>query len=419
MTVKLRMGYQVLGSAQGPHPARPIPDPYGWPPFGLGMMGKGNIRGLVSILRGSPVVTVFKGTDIMKLPIICCIFLMLSLTLLTACAPIVINTTSNTDQGQQRGTFAEYDVPQPRSGLMRPVVDLQGHVWFGEMGHNALAMFDPQTHQFQQFALPDANAGIMGVLVAPDDTVWFAEQSANSIGHYTPTTQQFQNYSLPTVAIADPDHANGTIMLPSAPNDLAMDAQGRIWFTEMNADQVGMLNPQTGQIKHYQLGETQSVQKLSPYGITVDHQGGVWFTEATANTLGKIDPYTGKIKHFTYQGDNSPLMEITSDDRGNIWGTTFLLPRLVKFDIQKETFTLYASSNTPGSSYDLAIAGNHEIWVTLTEQNQLAHFDTTTSRFTYYRVPTERSSPFGVAIDAHGTLWCTEAVGNKLAALKL
>jgi virginiamycin B lyase len=350
----------------------------------------------------------------MKCPITYALFLIMVLALLSACAPGAVNTTVKQGQGQHAGgTFAEYDLPQPRSGLMRPVVDLQGHIWFGEMGHNALAMFDPQTHQFQQFTPPGGDSGIMGIQTAPDNTIWFAEQNANYIGHYTPTTQHFQNYSLPTVAIPDPDHANSTLTLPSAPNDLALDAQGNVWFTEMNSDQVGMLNPQTGQIKQYQLGDTPSVQKLSPYGIAIDHQGNVWFTEATSNMLGKIDP-AGKIQRFTYQGASSPLMEIASDDQGNIWGTTFLFPHLVKFAIQQETFTLYTPSNTPGGSYGLALARNHQIWMTLTEQNQLARFDTTTNHFAYYQVPTEGSSPFGIAIDAHGTLWVTETVGNKL-----
>src|SRR5437667_9667909 len=166
--------------------------------------------------------------DIVKRPVAYALLLLLLLNLLAACTPGTINTTSNQNQGQHagstdtEGTFAEYDLPQPRSGVMRPVVDLQGHIWFGEMGHNALAMFDPQTHQFQQFTLPNANAGIMGILVAPDNTIWFAEQNANSIGHYTPANQYFQHYSLPTVAIPDPDHANSTMTLPSAPNDLAI-----------------------------------------------------------------------------------------------------------------------------------------------------------------------------------------------------
>ena len=40
-------------------------------------------------------------------------------------APTVITAT---------GRFREYPLPQPNSQLMRPVVDHQGRIWFGEMG---------------------------------------------------------------------------------------------------------------------------------------------------------------------------------------------------------------------------------------------------------------------------------------------
>src|SRR6476620_7013356 len=98
-----------------------------------------------------------------------------------ASAPSQAETTPTTS-----GTFQEYPLPQPNSGLMRPAIDQQGRLWFGEMGHNFLTSFDPQTHIFQQITPPYGKAGIMGVTVAPDDTIWVAEQYANYIGHYNP-----------------------------------------------------------------------------------------------------------------------------------------------------------------------------------------------------------------------------------------
>jgi len=82
------------------------------------------------------------------------------------------------------GTFREYPLPQTNSGMMRPVIDHEGRIWFGEMGHNYLAVFDPATQTFRQVTPPHGQNGIMGLLVAPDDTIWFAEQYANYIGHY-------------------------------------------------------------------------------------------------------------------------------------------------------------------------------------------------------------------------------------------
>ena len=91
------------------------------------------------------------------------------------------------------GTFQEYSLPLSNSGLMRPAIDHAGRIWFGEMGHNFLAVFDPHSQKFQQITPPHGRSGIMGIVVASDDTIWFAEQYANYIGHYFPVPGNFKH----------------------------------------------------------------------------------------------------------------------------------------------------------------------------------------------------------------------------------
>src|SRR5438270_238982 len=74
------------------------------------------------------------------------------------------------------GRFQEFALPQTNSGLMRPAIDHEGRIWFGEMSQNYLAVLDPRIHKFQQMKPPRGQSGIMGVEVASDDTIWFAEQ---------------------------------------------------------------------------------------------------------------------------------------------------------------------------------------------------------------------------------------------------
>ena len=180
-----------------------------------------------------------------------------------------------------RGTFREFPLPQSNSGLMRPAIDSQGRIWFGEMGRNYLAVFDPHTQTFQQITPPHGQSGSMGIVVALDDSIWFAEQYANYIGHYIPTMKTFQTYSLPKLTVPDPGNPGKTLILPSAPNDLALDKHGNIWFTELNADSLGKLDPTTGHIQQYPLAANKSVQKLNPYGIAVTSEGMIWFTESS------------------------------------------------------------------------------------------------------------------------------------------
>src|SRR6266516_771386 len=216
------------------------------------------------------------------------------------------------------GTFREFPLPQSDSEVMRPAIDHQGRVWFGAMGQNALVVFDPRPQTFRYLTPPYGHHGIMGVQVAPDDTIWFAEQYANYIGHYFPWTGHYQIYSLPWIRNPDPGHAVQKLSLPSAPNELALDAHGDVWFTEFNADRLGRLDPRTGRMQHYLLSPKPGVQTLYPYGVTVDRQGNIWFTESSSNQLGRLEPATGAIHMFAVPDPHALTMEISSDEQGSL-----------------------------------------------------------------------------------------------------
>jgi len=207
---------------------------------------------------------------------------------------------------------------------MRPAIDHEGRLWFGEMGRNFLAVFDPRTQMFQQMTPPRGRSGVMSVQVASDDTIWFVEQYANYIGHYFPGTERYQVYPLPTLTVPDPSHAGKTLTLPSAPNELALDAHSStVWFTELNADALGRLDPGTGRVQQYPLSTKRSVQTLLPYGVTIDALGMIWFTEVSGDRIGRLDPATGHIRLFTPPRPDMLPMEIASDAHGIIWVTSF------------------------------------------------------------------------------------------------
>lgn len=319
------------------------------------------------------------------------------------------------------GTFREYPLPQTNSGIMRPVIDHEGRIWFGEMGHNYLAFFNPGTQTFRQVTPPHGQDGIMGLLVAPDDTIWFAEQYANYIGHYYPLTGKYQVYGLPTLTVPDPGDATKRLILPSAPNDIALDAHGNVWFTELNAGSLGRLDSHTGVTQQFPISHDRSVQKLNPYGITVDPQGMIWFTEASNNHIGHFDPGTGKFSFFTMSNSVNPLMEIASDAHGAIWVTSFSGGLLLKLDSRTGKFTPYYiphSGDESGGIYGLTISPGGEVWVTVTADNMIARLDVAANHFILYRIPTAGSLPLGIVMGADHTLWFTESGKDKIGMLK-
>ncbi|HJT55465.1 MAG TPA: hypothetical protein VJ761_03140 [Ktedonobacteraceae bacterium] len=341
-------------------------------------------------------------------------------------SPSASNQQTATPATMAIGSFHEYALPQTNSGLMRPAIDHEGRVWFGEMNQNYLAALDPRTQKFQQIKTPHGQAGIMGVEVASDDTIWFAEQYADYIGHYFPKTGHFQVYPLSTLTVPDPSDASKTLTLPSAPNDLAIDKKGNIWFTELNAGAIGRLDPHNGSIQQYPLAAKQNIQMIDPYGITVDAQGIVWFTESGTSHVGRLDPITGRTNFYTPAiAKNSALMEITSGTHGMLWITTFN-SILLSLDSATGSFKTYYAPTADGTGSGsgglygvLSDPATGNIWVTVSAQNVLARLDVSTDRFTYYTIPTTGSLPLGIVAGTHNTLWFTEAGKDKIGMLSV
>jgi virginiamycin B lyase len=308
---------------------------------------------------------------------------------------------------------------------MRPAIDQQGDIWFGEMGQNYLASFDPKSQTFLQITPPHGQAGIMGVIVASDDTIWFAEQNANYIGHYNPTSHHFTTYPLPRVTTPNPENKQQQLSLPVAPNELIMDQQGNIWFTEMNADAIGKLHIKTGAITQYPLSSPPTVQKLSPYSITEDTHGNIWFTESGASTIGYLTANNGALHFYnlpkTLQTPNISLMEIIDDPTGMLWITTFNTENIIQFNPRTATFSAYQAPTTGqgiNGIYGIIAASGNELWLTVAASNAITRFDTTTKTFTNYTIPTDRCTPLGIAMAPNHTLWFTESATDQLGILK-
>lgn len=322
----------------------------------------------------------------------------------------------------QMGTFHEYALTRHSEGdmLMRPAIDQQGRVWFGVMASNRIAVFDPQRASWQTVTPPRGRGGLMGLIVAPDGSLWFAEQYANYIGHYLPRVGRFQLYPLPTVSAPDPAHKGKQLTLPVAPNELLMDRQGLIWFTEMNADALGRLDPATGELRQYPLSARHTAQQLNPYGLALDAQGNLWFTESSQNRIGYLDPRTGRLTTFPTPDPGAMPMEIAVDRQGQVWITTFAHNLLLRFNPASHQFTRYAVPTPDGSSgglYGLAPDESGGVWVTVAAANALAHLLPEQQRFLYYPVPTANSFPFGIAVANRQQVWFTEAGANQLGLL--
>ena len=117
------------------------------------------------------------------------------------------------------------------------------------------------------FRLPP-KSGPMGITSGPDGALWFTEYDRDRIGRIT-VNGVISHFSLPPGSV------------PGFPMDIASNGVS-IWFTEPNRSSVARIST-AGLITEVPLHSG-----VGPSGITVDRDGEVWFTENNANRIGVL-----------------------------------------------------------------------------------------------------------------------------------
>ncbi|HLI95561.1 MAG TPA: hypothetical protein VKT72_05670 [Candidatus Baltobacteraceae bacterium] len=179
---------------------------------------------------------------------------------------------------------AEYTLPTPNSGPTAIAAGYSGNFWIVESNTNRIALFNSGAFTISEYDIPTANAGVSAITSSgsPGPDAYFAEQTANKIGAVT-STGVITEFPIPT--------ANTGI------NALVVGPSGNVWFTEPNVNRIGMMTP-TGTFKEYQVPTANAGLagiSLGDRGTTtvygsccVDNR--IWFTERNANKIGVLSP---------------------------------------------------------------------------------------------------------------------------------
>lgn len=309
----------------------------------------------------------------------------------------------------QRANAQIIPMPTSRAGLMQPAVDAQGNIWVGEMVTNQLARIDPKTGQVTEWVPPGGKYNIMATAIDRQGDVWFTEQAANYIGRFDPATETFKTYPLDT-AIAP----------RMAPQDLAFDANGQLWFTLLGG-RIGRLDPATGAIQSWQIPVPPGATRSYPFSLAVT-SSGVWFGYLNGGAVGKLDPATGKVTQMPLANHQAAVYAMAADASGRIWFTEMQPAILGSIDpaTGKVTeLTVPHSAGDPSILYGLVTTGDGSVWFASAGANAVVHYQASDDLFTFYTLPATQSIPFGMALGHNGAIWISGdgAADNFVARL--
>ena len=211
----------------------------------------------------------------------------------------------------------------------------------------------------------------------------------------------------------------------SSPTDLAFDAEGNLWFTEINANKIGKLNPEKVEpgtskgIVEFDLPNANS----KPHNIIVAKDGMVWFTEMGGNRIGRLNPRTGKIREYPVPTANSEPHHLAEADDGSIWFLEFETHAVARLDPANGKIDEFKIQK--GYPHDLVLVDG-KVWYTLGGKfwaqiffNQIGNLDPKTGKIGSITVPPEKSVPHGLTRTSQGDIWFTQMFANKISKIDL
>ena len=214
--------------------------------------------------------------------------------------------------------------------------------------------------------------------------------------------------ALPSAARAEIAIQAYTLPEGGGPHDVAVGADGIVWYTAQRSGQLGRLDPASGKVDLISLGKG-----AAPHGVIIGPDGAPWVTEGGTNAIVRVDPHTRAVKRWPLPEARgyANLNTATFDRRGRIWftGQSGVYGRL---DPKTGSMQVWDAPRGRGP-YGIATTPDGEVYYASLAGNHIARVDLETGAATIIEPPTKDQGARRVWSDSKGRLWVSEwNVGN-------
>jgi virginiamycin B lyase len=199
------------------------------------------------------------------------------------------------------------DYPVAAEGPHTPVLHA-GALWFTAQRGGQFGRLDLASGEAEVVSFSSGATAPYGIWPAPDGSLWVALFGTNRLARID--------------AAATPPSAEEFVLpqTESRPRRIAVDAQGKVWFTDYARSALGLLDPS--------LPESERVKEFPtpgggrPYGIAVGPDGRIWYNDQDASEIVGFDQATESVvaRLDLELEDPGPVRNIAVDQpRRRLW----------------------------------------------------------------------------------------------------
>jgi virginiamycin B lyase len=261
------------------------------------------------------------------------------------------------------------------------------------------------------------------------------------------TSESAPATTAPASAVQEYDVPAGT-----HPHDVAVAADGTVWYTAQRTGKLGRLEPENSQVDEVELGDGSA-----PHGVIVGPDGAPWITDGGLNAIVRVNPSTREVRRFPLPADHSStnLNTAVFDPRGTLWftGQSGIYGRVSPDSGRVDVFDApngqgpYGITVTPdGAVYYASLAGNYmgristdtgeatvlrpptddqgtrrvwadsrgRVWSSQYNAGQVAVYDPATEQWREWRLPGENPQAYAVYVDDEDKVWLSDFGANSL-----
>jgi virginiamycin B lyase len=295
-------------------------------------------------------------------------------------------------------TITEYPVLDAAELPHDLVQGPDGRIWVTAFWKSQMWAMDPKNGKWEAYEVTNDKTQAAQVRALEFDRnglLWIVLGGSQSVVSLNPKTREFKAYPVGMYA-----------------HDLVLDSKGDVWVNDYfsKPERIARLNTKTGEVTNFALPSANLSDfegKPLPYGLQIDAQDRLWSTQLSGNTLVRYDTRTGESKLYTMPEPNSgPRRQAVARD-GSIWIPEFNTGFLTRFDPQTEKFERYSLGDPAVGAYDVVIDDRRgAVWITGSLASALLRFDMKTKQVEKYPLPTEPAYMRHIQVDPKtGDVW--------------
>jgi len=247
----------------------------------------------------------------------------------------------------------------------------------------------------QVFALPPGGGRPHDVAVGADGIVWYTAQRDGKLGRLDPADGKVD-----LIALGE----------GSAPHGVIIGPDGAPWITDGGLNAIVRVDPKTREVRAWKLPKERGSANLNT--ASFDGRGRIWFTGQNG-IYGRLDPATGGMKVLDAPRGRGPY-GITTTPSGDVYYASLAGNHIARIDVATDAATVLEPPTREQGARRVWSDSRGRIWVSEWRSGQLSRYDPATGAWKSWKAPGERPQVYAVYVDPDDVVWASEWSANAV-----